>query len=61
LAGSRRATGAAGATGLTLIGQRGLHPQGTLDHFIESTFNDPTLAEAYKIAALDARSRMPAG
>ena len=27
--------------------------------FVENTFNYPTLAEAYKIAALDAWNRMP--
>ena len=32
---------------------------GTLDYFVENTFNYPTLAEAYKIAALDAWNRMP--
>jgi len=31
----------------------------TLDYFVENTFNYPTLAEAYKIAALDAWNRMP--
>ena len=31
---------------------------GTLDYFLENTFNYPTLAEAYKIAALDAWNRM---
>jgi len=31
-----------------------------LDYFVENTFNYPTLAEAYKIAALDAFNRMPA-
>ena len=30
-----------------------------LDYFVENTFNYPTLAEAYKIAALDAWNRMP--
>jgi len=30
-----------------------------LDYFIENAFNYPTLAEAYKIAALDAWNRMP--
>ena len=33
---------------------------GGLDYFVENTFNYPTLAEAYKIAALDAFNRMPA-
>jgi len=32
---------------------------GTIDYFVENTFNYPTLAEAYKIAALDAWNRMP--
>ena len=35
-----------------------LNLHGTLDYFIENTFNYPTLAEAYKIAALDAWNRM---
>ena len=35
-----------------------LNLKGTLDYFIENTFNYPTLAEAYKIAALDAWNRM---
>ena len=32
---------------------------GTLDYFVENPFNYPNLAEAYKIAALDAWNRMP--
>lgn len=32
----------------------------TIDYFIENTFNYPTLAEAYKIAGLDAWNRMHA-
>ena len=36
-----------------------VHAGGTLDYFVENTFNYPTLAEAYKIAALDAWNRMP--
>jgi NAD(P) transhydrogenase len=47
-----------GATELIHIGQAVLNLQGTLDYFIENTFNYPTLAEAYKIAALDAWNRM---
>ena len=31
---------------------------GTLDYFVQTVFNYPTLAEAYKIAALDAYNRM---
>jgi NAD(P) transhydrogenase len=49
-----------GATELVHIGQAVLNLHGTLDYFIENTFNYPTLAEAYKIAALDAWNRMGA-
>ncbi|MEX0628952.1 MAG: Si-specific NAD(P)(+) transhydrogenase, partial [Cucumibacter sp.] len=49
-----------GATELVHIGQAVLNFGGTLDYFVENTFNYPTLAEAYKIAALDAFNRMPA-
>jgi NAD(P) transhydrogenase len=48
-----------GATELIHIGQAVTNLKGTLDYFIENTFNYPTLAEAYKIAALDAWNRMP--
>lgn len=47
-----------GATELVHIGQAVLNLRGTLDHFTQNTFNYPTLAEAYKIAALDAWNRM---
>ena len=47
-----------GATELVHIGQAVLNLGGTLDYFLENTFNYPTLAEAYKIAALDAWNRM---
>jgi NAD(P) transhydrogenase len=47
-----------GATELVHIGQAVVNLHGTLDYFIENTFNYPTLAEAYKIAALDAWNRM---
>jgi NAD(P) transhydrogenase len=50
-----------GATELVQIGQAVLNLQGTLDYFIENTFNYPALAEAYKIAALDAWNRMLTG
>jgi NAD(P) transhydrogenase len=49
-----------GATELVHIGQAVLNLNGTLEYFIENTFNYPTLAEAYKIAALDAWNRMSA-
>ena len=47
-----------GATELVHIGQAVLNLHGGIDYFIENTFNYPTLAEAYKIAALDAFNRM---
>ena len=43
-----------GATELIHIGQAVLALGGTLDYFIDAVFNYPTLAETYKIAALDA-------
>ena len=46
-----------GATELIHIGQAVLNLKGTIDYFIENTFNYPTLAEAYKIAGLDAWNR----
>jgi NAD(P) transhydrogenase len=36
-----------------------LNLKGTVDYFVQNTFNYPTLAEAYKIAGLDAFNRMP--
>jgi len=47
-----------GATELIHIGQAVLNLKGTVDYFVENAFNYPTLAEAYKIAALDAFNRM---
>ncbi|MGA1760189.1 MAG: Si-specific NAD(P)(+) transhydrogenase [Paracoccaceae bacterium] len=48
-----------GATELIHIGQAVMNLQGTVDYFIENTFNYPTLAEAYKVAGMDAFNRMP--
>jgi NAD(P) transhydrogenase len=48
-----------GATELIHIGQAVINLKGTVDYFVENAFNYPTLAEAYKIAALDAFNRMP--
>lgn len=48
-----------GATELIHIGQAVMNHQGTVDYFIENTFNYPTLAEAYKSAGFDAWQRMP--
>jgi len=47
-----------GATELVHIGQAVLNLKGTVDYFVENTFNYPTLAEAYKISGLDAWNRM---
>lgn len=49
-----------GATELIHIGQAVLILNGTLQYFLENAFNYPTLAEAYKIAALDAWNRIGA-
>lgn len=48
-----------GATELIHIGQAVINLGGTVDFFVNNTFNYPTLAEAYKIAGLDAWNRMP--
>jgi NAD(P) transhydrogenase len=47
-----------GATELIHIGQAVHVLGGTLDYFLQNIFNYPTLAEAYKVAALDAWNRM---
>ena len=33
--------------------------KGTIDYFVNAVFNYPTLAECYKIAALDGINRLP--
>jgi NAD(P) transhydrogenase len=48
-----------GASELIHIGQSVLVLGGTLEYFVSTVFNYPTLAEAYKIAALDAWNRFP--
>jgi NAD(P) transhydrogenase len=48
-----------GATELIHIAQAVMNLKGTVDYFVENTFNYPTLAEAYRIAGLDAFNRMP--
>jgi NAD(P) transhydrogenase len=50
-----------GATELIHIGQAVINLRGTVDFFVNNTFNYPTLAEAYKIAGLDAWNRMGHG
>jgi NAD(P) transhydrogenase len=46
-------------TELVHIGQAVLVMGGTLEYFVNTVFNYPTLAETYKIAALDAYNKMP--
>jgi NAD(P) transhydrogenase len=47
-----------GATELIHIGQAVMALQGTVDYFINSVFNYPTLAEAYKVAALNGMNKL---
>ena len=46
-----------GATELIHIGQAVMAAGMTIDYFVESVFNYPTLAECYKVAALDGVNR----
>ena len=48
-----------GATELIHIGQAVMAFQGKIDYFIDTIFNYPTLAECYKVAALDGINRLP--
>ena len=47
-----------GATELVHIGQAVMGLGGTVDYLVETVFNYPTLAEAYKVAALDAANKL---
>jgi NAD(P) transhydrogenase len=47
-----------GATEIIHIGQAVLAFNGTIDYFIENTFNYPTLAECYRVAALDGYNKV---
>ncbi len=47
-----------GATELVHIGQAVAGCGGTVDYLVDAVFNYPTLAESYKIAALDATNKM---
>lgn len=49
-----------GATELVHIGQAVMGNDGTLDYLLGAVFNYPTLAEAYKVAALDAQNKLHA-
>jgi NAD(P) transhydrogenase len=46
------------ATELVHIGQTVMGLQGTVDYLVNAVFNYPTLAESYKVAALDAVNKM---
>ena len=48
-----------GATELIHIGQAVMAYRGKVDYFIDTVFNYPTLAECYKVAALDGINRLP--
>ncbi|MCW1266790.1 hypothetical protein MXE31_14460, partial [Acinetobacter baumannii] len=40
-------------------GQAVMHsPNNTLKYFVETTFNYPTMAEAYRVAALNGMNRL---
>lgn len=47
-----------GATELVHIGQTVMALGGTVDFLVDSVFNYPTLAESYKVAALDASNKL---
>jgi NAD(P) transhydrogenase len=49
-----------GATELIHIGQAVLALGGGLDYFLDTVFNYPTLAECYKVAALNAANKLMA-
>ena len=49
-----------GATELVHIGQIVMATGGTVDDLVDAVFNYPTLAESYKVAALDAMNRLRA-
>ncbi|THJ23713.1 MAG: Si-specific NAD(P)(+) transhydrogenase [Nitrospira sp. CG24D] len=48
-----------GATELVHVGQAVMAYRGKIDYFIDTVFNYPTLAECYKVAALDGINRLP--
>jgi NAD(P) transhydrogenase len=50
----------ANATELVHIGQAVMAFAGTVDYFVDAVFNYPTLAESYKVAALDATNKLAA-
>ena len=48
-----------GATEIIHIGQAVMAYRGKIDYFIDTVFNYPTLAECYKVAALDGINHLP--
>jgi NAD(P) transhydrogenase len=48
------------ATELVHIGQAVMGNHGTVDYLVDAVFNYPTLAESYKVAALDAMNKLQA-
>ena len=48
-----------GATELIHIGQTVMAYQGQIDYFVDAVFNYPTLAECYRVAALDGINQLP--
>jgi NAD(P) transhydrogenase len=49
-----------GATEIVHLGQAVIAFDGTVDYLVDAVFNYPTLAEAYKVAALDATNKIAA-
>jgi NAD(P) transhydrogenase len=49
-----------GATEVVHIGQAVMGLGGTIDYLVDTVFNYPTMAEAYKVAALDAMNKLQA-
>jgi NAD(P) transhydrogenase len=47
-----------GATDIVHIGQAVMGCDGTVDYLVDAVFNYPTLAESYKVAALDAMNKL---
>ncbi|MDP9131678.1 MAG: Si-specific NAD(P)(+) transhydrogenase, partial [Nitrospirota bacterium] len=48
-----------GATELIHIGQTVMAYHGQIDYFVDTVFNYPTLAECYRVAALDGINQLP--
>jgi NAD(P) transhydrogenase len=49
-----------GATENVHVGQAVMGCGGTVDYLVDAVFNYPTLAEAYKVAALDVTNKLRA-